>query len=101
VHPRAGLIAGHYRCCAHLDTLSAVAGLSNFGGVGSDNVNMLGGWVPGTCPYCNIQADLVCAYLRTVYCFAIHYLLVRRDKWLATEIHFFFNIIPVAFGMSI
>ncbi len=36
--------------CRHLDSMSAGPGYVSFGGVGTDNAILLGGWVPGSSP---------------------------------------------------
>jgi hypothetical protein len=77
--------------CAQLDANSPGPGYTSFGGVGTSNAILLGGWVPGTAPITYPTGFGVRLPSTAKIVIQIHYPAGTAGMVDSTEIHFFFS----------
>jgi hypothetical protein len=87
--------------CAQLDANSAGAGYPSFGGVGSNDAILLGGWVPGTAPLKYPPGFGVQLHANSDVVIQIHYPAGTVGEEDSTEIHFFFSTVPFTRNVTI
>lgn len=80
--------------CAQLDAQTPGPGYVNFGGVGHDDVTLLGGWVPGTQPTTMPNGFGIRLPKNADIVVQVHYPAGSVNKVDSTEIHFFFSSSP-------
>ncbi len=83
--------------CAALDAASPGPGYPNFGGVGSNNANMVGAWVPGGAPMVYPNGFGLRLPHGSDIVFQIHYPAGTTGMADSTEVHFYFA--PTATGI--
>ena len=83
--------------CSALDAASPGPGYPNFGGVGSNNANMIGAWVPGSAPMVYPNGFGLRLPHNSDIVFQIHYPADSAGLADSTEVHFFFA--PVTTGI--
>lgn len=81
--------------CANLDAATPGPGYVSFGGVGTDNAILLGGWVPGTAPTTMPTGFGITLPKNADIVIQIHYPANTLGQIDSTEIHFFFSPTPV------
>ena len=87
--------------CAQLDAASPGPGYTSFGGVGHNNVTLLGGWVPGTTPIQYPAGFGVRLPPNADIVLQIHYPAGTSGQQDSTEVHFFFSPSPAVRNLSI
>lgn len=81
--------------CKNLDNATTEPGYTNFGGVGTDDAILLGGWVPGTKPLSYPNGFGVKLPKNADIVIQIHYPQGSQGQTDDTKINFFFSPTPV------
>src|SRR5690606_9210214 len=80
--------------CAALDALTQTPGYVSFGGVGSNNATLIGGWVPGTQPLQMPDSFGIRIAPNADIVIQIHYPAGSVGKVDSTKIKFYFSPLP-------